>query len=73
MSQVPLALSNLLSRGFTMAEARKKLGLDKKPEAAPAPTAPGAKPAGPVRTNPAITPPPTASAAPAADDSSALL
>ncbi len=55
--QTPLALANLVSRGFTMAEARKKLGLDKKPEA-PAASAPEGKKATVVKTNPAITPPP---------------
>lgn len=57
-SQASLALSNLVSRGFTMAEARKKLGLDKAPEPVVAPAASGAKSTAPVRTNPAITPPP---------------
>lgn len=55
-SQAPLVLTNLLSRGFTMAEARKKLGLDKKPEALA--SAPEGKKAPVVKTNPAITPPP---------------
>jgi hypothetical protein len=53
-AQAPLALSNLLSRGYSMAEARKKLGLDKKPEA-PAAAPESKKPV--VKTNPAITPP----------------